>query len=306
MKCIGCGAILQNTDPTIDGYTPNLANKLCQRCFKIKNYGANIANIKPIIKEEIIKKINKQKVFVIFLLDFLNIYEEIITTFKNIKLPKMLVITKSDLIPKNIKKDILVNNLKDYYKIKEDIIFTSSKSKENLSVLKNIIATQEKVYFLGFTNSGKSSLINTLTKSNLTISKRDNTTLDFIKIKTEEGIIFDSPGFVPDNFFDNMLPKRIIRPVIYQLKNKYELKINDNYLSSDVDNNLVLYFSNDVKVDKRVKKMNLPTEIKVNANTDLIIKGLGFVLIKKESLIKTDLASDLLEIRPTIIGGKHE
>ena len=306
MKCIGCGAILQNTDPTIDGYTPNLANKLCQRCFKIKNYGANIANIKPIIKEEIIKKINKQKGFVIFLMDFLNIYEEIITTFKNIKLPKMLVITKSDLIPKNIKKDILVNNLKDYYKIKEDIIFTSSKSKENLSVLKNIIATQEKVYFLGFTNSGKSSLINTLTKSNLTISKRDNTTLDFIKIKTEEGIIFDSPGFVPDNFLDNMLSKRIIRPVIYQLKNKYELKINDNYLSSDVDNNLVLYFSNDVKVDKRVKKMNLPTEIKVNANTDLIIKGLGFVLIKKESLIKTDLASDLLEIRPTIIGGKHE
>ena len=306
MKCIGCGAILQNTDPTIDGYTPNLANKLCQRCFKIKNYGANIANIKPILKEEIIKKINKQKGFVIFLMDFLNIYEEIITTFKNIKLPKMLVITKSDLIPKNIKKDILVNNLKDYYKIKEDIIFTSSKSKENLSVLKNIIATQEKVYFLGFTNSGKSSLINTLTKSNLTISKRANTTLDFIKIKTEEGIIFDSPGFVPDNFLDNMLSKRIIRPVIYQLKNKYELKINDNYLSSDVDNNLVLYFSNDVKVDKRVKKMNLPTEIKVNANTDLIIKGLGFVLIKKESLIKTDLASDLLEIRPTIIGGKHE
>ena len=306
MKCIGCGALLQNTNPTLDGYTPNLDNKLCQRCFKIKHYGENITNTKPILNEDIITNINKQKGFVIFLMDFLNIYKEIIATYQKIKLPKMIVITKSDLIPKNIKKDILVNNIKRYYKINEDIIFTSSKSKENISVLKNIITVKEKVYFLGFTNSGKSSLINTLSNSNLTISKRANTTLDFIKIKTEEGIIFDSPGFVPKNFLDNMLPKRVIRPVIYQLKNKYELKINDNYLSSDIDNNLVLYLANEIKVDKRVKKMNLPTEINVNDNTDLIIKGLGFILIKKGSLIKTDFTANLLEIRPTIIGGKHE
>ena len=300
MKCIGCGALLQNTNPTLDGYTPNLDNKLCQRCFKIKHYGENITNTKPILNEDIITNINKQKGFVIFLMDFLNIYKEIIATYQKIKLPKMIVITKSDLIPKNIKKDILVNNIKRYYKINEDIIFTSSKS------IINIITVKEKVYFLGFTNSGKSSLINTLSNSNLTISKRANTTLDFIKIKTEEGIIFDSPGFVPKNFLDNMLPKRVIRPVIYQLKNKYELKINDNYLSSDIDNNLVLYLANEIKVDKRVKKMNLPTEINVNDNKDLIIKGLGFILIKKGSLIKTDFTANLLEIRPTIIGGKHE
>ena len=91
MKCIGCGAILQNMDPTMDGYTPNLDNKLCQRCFKIQHYGENITNIKPILNEDIITNINKQKGFVIFLMDFLNIYKEIIATYQKIKLPKMIV-----------------------------------------------------------------------------------------------------------------------------------------------------------------------------------------------------------------------
>ncbi len=306
MKCMGCGAILQNTDKLKDGYTPKIDSKLCQRCFKIKNYGENIVNIKPINNEDIITKINKEKGFVIFLLDFLNIYEEVITTYKKIKLPKIIVLTKSDLIPKNISKNTLINNLKNIYHIKEDIIYTSSKNKDNINFIKDIIFQEKKVYFLGYTNSGKSSLINALANSDLTISKRSNTTLDFIKIKTNEGIIFDTPGFVPNNFLDNMLPKKMIRPIIYQLKNKYLLKINDYRISSSENNNLILYFTNDILISKRVKREELPKKIKVKENTDLIIKGLGFILIKKNTIISTDIPENLLEIRPTIIGGKHE
>lgn len=306
MKCMGCGAILQNTDKLKDGYTSKIDSKLCQRCFKIKNYGENIVNIKPINNEDIITKINKEKGFVIFLLDFLNIYEEVITTYKKIKLPKIIVLTKSDLIPKNILKNTLINNLKNIYHIKEDIIYTSSKNKDNINFIKDIIFQEKKVYFLGYTNSGKSSLINALANSDLTISKRSNTTLDFIKIKTNEGIIFDTPGFVPNNFLDNMLPKKMIRPIIYQLKNKYLLKINDYRISSRENNNLILYFTNDILISKRVKREELPKKIKVKENTDLIIKGLGFILIKKNTIISTDIPENLLEIRPTIIGGKHE
>ena len=306
MKCMGCGALLQDTDPLQDGYTPKLTNKLCQRCFKIQNYGANIASQKNIITEKLLAKINREKGFVIFLVDFLNIYAEIITTYQKIKLPKIMVITKSDLIPRNIKKDQLVKNLKNQYHIKEKIIWVSSKRKENLNLINDILAQENKVFLLGFTNSGKSSLINALTDSNLTISKRANTTLDLLKIKTSTGFIYDTPGFIPEHFLDNMLPKRQIKPVVYQLKNKYCLKINDYYLASDVDNNMILYLANTLNVSKRLKKEVLPKQLAVLANSDIIIKGLGFIVVKKKALITTNIAMDLIEIRPTIIGGKNE
>lgn len=35
-KCIGCGAILQDNNPLIEGYTTVLTNDLCKRCFRMK------------------------------------------------------------------------------------------------------------------------------------------------------------------------------------------------------------------------------------------------------------------------------
>ena len=40
-KCIGCGILLQDTDKLMDGYVSNNDHRLCERCFKIKNYGQN-------------------------------------------------------------------------------------------------------------------------------------------------------------------------------------------------------------------------------------------------------------------------
>ena len=37
-RCIGCGAVLLNTDKTKNGYTPKLENKYCMRCFRLTNY----------------------------------------------------------------------------------------------------------------------------------------------------------------------------------------------------------------------------------------------------------------------------
>ena len=38
-KCTGCGIILQTEDINKEGYTENIDNELCLRCFKLKNYG---------------------------------------------------------------------------------------------------------------------------------------------------------------------------------------------------------------------------------------------------------------------------
>ena len=38
-KCTGCGIALQYQDKNKLGYTRKKENTLCERCFKLKNYG---------------------------------------------------------------------------------------------------------------------------------------------------------------------------------------------------------------------------------------------------------------------------
>ena len=38
-KCIGCGIVLQTSTNTVEGYTENISNDVCERCFRLKNYG---------------------------------------------------------------------------------------------------------------------------------------------------------------------------------------------------------------------------------------------------------------------------
>ena len=37
--CIGCGVKLQDENMTLEGYTSNIENDICSRCFRMKNYG---------------------------------------------------------------------------------------------------------------------------------------------------------------------------------------------------------------------------------------------------------------------------
>ena len=68
-KCLGCGVSLQNTDEDALGYTPNLDNVYCKRCFRLKNYGEETLDY--VKEEEIFKRVNKSWGVVFFLIDFL-------------------------------------------------------------------------------------------------------------------------------------------------------------------------------------------------------------------------------------------
>ena len=37
--CQGCGVLLQDENVLQEGYTTSLENDICQRCFRLKNYG---------------------------------------------------------------------------------------------------------------------------------------------------------------------------------------------------------------------------------------------------------------------------
>lgn len=302
-KCVGCGIKLQIKDKNEIGYTPNLNNELCERCFKLKNYniltnkGINIDN------DKLINKINELNSCVLFLVDFINLDSEVIEAYKKIKSKKILIITKADIIPKNIKYQKLIQNIKNIYDIKEDIILTSSKTKLNIKTITKICLEEKNICLAGFTNAGKSSLINALVGSDITVSKKSNTTQDFIKLNVDGINIYDAPGFMSNINREN-IPRSIIRPITYQFPSKHYLLIQDIKLNILENSNFTIYVGNEANIIRRKENENVECKIIVPKNSDVIIKGFCFINFKNTCMISLNTKD--YEIRPSIVGDYND
>lgn len=302
-KCVGCGIKLQEKDKNELGYTPNLNNALCERCFKLKNYniltnkGINIDN------DKLINKINELNACVLFLVDFINLDSEVIDAYKKIKSKKILIITKADIIPKNIKYQKLIQNIKNIYDIKEDLILTSSKTKLNIKTITKICLEEKNICLAGFTNAGKSSLINALVGSDITVSKKSNTTQDFIKLNVDGINIYDAPGFMSNINREN-IPRSIIRPITYQFPSKHYLLIQDIKLNILENSNFTIYVGNEANIIRRKENENVECKIIVPKNSDVIIKGFCFINFKNTCMISLNTKD--YEIRPSIVGDYND
>ena len=75
--CRGCGALFQSNNPELEGFIKEENNEkstLCERCFKIRNYG----EYQKITKKnddffEILKQINETGDLVVLVIDIFNI-----------------------------------------------------------------------------------------------------------------------------------------------------------------------------------------------------------------------------------------
>lgn len=320
-KCIGCGAILQSDDETKAGYIPKdkyIDSNYCKRCFRLIHY--NEQNITTLNKsnEDIIKEINKNDGYVFFLIDFLNINKEVIETFKSIKLKKSLLISKCDLIPNSLSKDSFINNIKKVYDIDDDITLISSNKKYNLNFIDKV-NDYKRIYIMGYSNAGKSTLINTLLGENkITTSYSVNTTLDMIELKYKDYIIIDTPGLILSKTFydinDTNLMKRIntkyfVRPISYQVKIGQIFRIENKIELSDFSYNKIIFYMSNLLSIKKLYKLNDDevVELSIPSNSDLVIYSLGFINIKKECKLKINKDYvHLIELRPSIIGGSYE
>jgi len=317
-KCLGCGAILQTNNKDEIGYINKDKYEdglYCERCFKIKNY--NIQSIIDLnnINDKIIEEVNKNNNYVYFLIDFLNINEETINTFKKIRNNKTLIISKIDYIPYSISFNLIKKYLLDTYKIQDNIIFISSKKNIHLE---EILSKEGEIYILGYTNSGKSTLINKLLQeNNLTISINPNTTLDFNKIKINDKLtLIDSPGFNYQNtlytnteydLIKKLNPKKHLKPRTYQVKKEIYFNINNKILiNTSTNNSFTFYIGNEIKIDKEfINNKNLSklskTNLNIEDNTDLVIKSLGFINIKKKCNLTIYINDiNLIEIRKSL------
>ena len=320
-RCQGCGVLLQDENVLQEGYTSSLENELCQRCFRMKNYGEYQVVTKS--NEEyldILKEVGKTKDLVLYITDLLNLEKNIGEIRELIPNKMILVLNKMDVLPKSVKEE----KIKAYFEKEnvhfEEIIVISTAKNYNIDyLLKRIkyFQTSKNVYVVGHTNAGKSSLINKLIKNysnntqELTMSPLPSTTLSTINIDINEYLtLIDTPGLVDTgsilNYVDPKTVKRIspkteIKPRTYQLKKNQSI-IVDNFMRIDYvegeKNSFTLFVSNDLKV-RRLLNIFHNNELREKTKTsytmkyeeDLVINGLGFVKIVNKGNIDVYLDS---------------
>ena len=322
-RCQGCGVLLQSENVLLEGYTTNLENDICQRCFRMKNYGEYQVVTKS--NEEylkILKSVSETKDLVLYITDLLNLQknvEEIRSMFTN---KMILILNKKDVFPKSVKEEKLIKYLENQGVHFEEIIVISAVKNYNIDYLLKRVKfhqTSKNVYVVGHTNAGKSSLINRLIKNysennqELTMSPLPSTTLNTVSIEINDHLtLIDTPGLVDNgsilNQVDQKMVKKIsakkeIKPRTYQLRKNQSLIIEDlvriDYVEGE-KNSFTLFISNDLKVKRLLNLFNndeLKDKNKITYNMkydeDLVVSGLGFVKIVDKGTINIYIDKDV-------------
>lgn len=306
-KCQGCGDITER-------------DILCDRCFRIKNYN-EYKNV--IVNNDntlnILNDINSNDI-VVLVVDLLNIPHDLNIFKKKIKGKIILALSKFDLMPTNN-----INRFVNYFD-KFDLNFIealciSSTNNYNLDLLYETIKNNtlsNNVYFVGYTNAGKSSLINKLiynysnSKSNITISSMPNTTIGTIKVKLKDFTLIDTPGIMETTILDfsstNLIKKlskgKKIKPISFQTKNKNFITIED-IIKIEADNDVIIYMPSNLQICRYYKDkiMKLPVEKQFDIKDvcDIVIPGLGFIKVKSGHY-KISVPSDIqIFVRKSLI-----
>ena len=295
-KCMGCGNILKDDE---------LEHNICNRCFRLKHYGEyHVTNKDNSDYSKIINNIDSNDL-VIYVTSLLNLTIMDLSKFKNV----IVVLTKRDILPKSVKDNKIIDYVKNHYNFK-DIEVISSIKNYNLDNLISKIEkyNKKKVYLIGNTNSGKSTLLNKLIENysesdiNITTSMYPSTTLDTIEVKINDIEFIDTPGIIDNgsviNYIDykmlkKITPKKEVKPRTYQIKGKGSLVIEDlvriDYETND--NSMTIYIANSVNIirvgEANPRLKDLPKrEFNLKNDKDIVITDLCFVKFVKGLKVK--------------------
>lgn len=316
-KCRGCGVFLQTENNQMLGFTEKKENHLCNRCFRLRHYNEyekvlqkNYNNI------AILEKINKTNDLVVFVVDLFLFHSAITDIRKYIQNDILLVLTKRDVLPKKIDDQKWISYFKKMPLSFVDVEVVSSLKNyhfDSLFTKINQHKRSNKVYVVGYTNAGKSTLINQMIHNyakegeDLTTSMMPSTTLDMLPIRINDTLtLIDTPGllvsnslieFASEKLLKKIMPKKEIKPVTYQVKGKQYIMIED-FLSIGVqDINLTFYISNALQIKRIYKESTIypyQKKIEVKKDEDLVIEGLGFVTVTSTSIFDITSKYDIL------------
>ena len=303
-KCGGCGIRLQFINKDELGFANNIESQICERCFRLKNYGEyKVVSLNNKDYEQIIKNI-KDDSLIVYVADLLSLDLSRLPQNKN----TLLVLTKYDILPKSTNENKLISKLKGNYPKVLDILVVSSLKNYNIDKFYNLLnkySNNNDIYLIGNTNSGKSTLLNKLIKNydqkntaNVTVSMYPSTTLDVIKIKLNDLNIIDTPGLIDEGNYTNILnskdlkiitPKKEIKPRSCQVTGSGSIII-DKFARIDYEteesNSFVIYTSSLVdskfiSLKNNIYKDFIIYKYYLSNNKDIVLPGLGFIKFTK-------------------------
>lgn len=295
-KCMGCGNILKDDE---------LEHNICNRCFRLKHYGEyHVTNKDNSDYLKIINNIDSNDL-VIYVTSLLNLTIMDLSKFKNV----IVVLTKRDILPKSVKDNKIIDYVKNHYNFKNIEVISSIKNYNLDNLISKIEKyNKKKVYLIGNTNSGKSTLLNKLIENysesdiDITTSMYPSTTLDTIDVKINDIMFIDTPGIIDNgsviNYIDykmlkKITPKKEVKPRTYQIKGKGSLVIEDlvriDYETND--NSMTIYIANSVNIlrvgETNPRLKDLPKrEFDLKNDKDIVITDLCFIKFVKGLKVK--------------------
>lgn len=257
LHCIGCGVIIQTTDKTAPGYTPQSAldkglekeEVYCQRCFRLRHYNEIVpVGLTDDDFLQLLTQIQDANALIVYVVDIFDFNGSVIPGLHRFvgDNPVLLVGNKEDLMPRSLKR----SKLKDWIRQRAneqgirpmDVALLSAKTNQSVDELLQLINKyrgDRDVYVVGVTNVGKSTLINQIIRQNtgvkdlITTSRFPGTTLDKIEIPLDDDhVLVDTPGIIQNqqmaHFLDGkdlkiVTPQKPVKPKEYQLNDQQTL-----------------------------------------------------------------------------------
>lgn len=283
-RCYGCGAILQDTDPTEIGYVPKEMfesgeDALCERCYKLRHYSTYKQT--PDFNTDYIAILNDAKeegALVVYVLNAFCLTGSLLDGIgKYLPENVLVVVNKRDVLPRNYSDEFLTRYVESKLRPEsiepKGVLLTSTSKGINIEKMMseiNRLRNGKNVYFIGAYQVGKSSLINSLlkefqnsTEKMITTSPYPGTTLDVISIPLDnDSYIYDTPGiynpksivsFIEPEIVKYVIPRNEIRPERYPTKSGQSFLLSNlariDYLEGPKCD-IVFYKSNDVSIER--------------------------------------------------------